>query len=116
MPRLQPTCTDQNNDGVINDADRRPFHDPSPKWIRATHPISITALRSGITLRHTWATGFHNVASSNGCLPEPFGLPQCRVTCILSPDHRLCRAQYYSDYFVEDASFLRMENITLVTP
>jgi len=106
---------DQNNDGVINDGDRRPFHDPSPKWILGhTSYLSWGKFDAGFTLRAylgNWV--YNNVASANGAYQNlsGSGMPSNLHASVLTTGFIV--PQYYSDYFVEDASFLRMDNITL---
>jgi len=106
---------DQNNDGVINDGDRRPFQDPSPKWILGhTSYVSWGKFDAGFTLRAylgNWV--YNNVASANGAYQNlsGSGMPSNLHASVLTTGFVV--PQYYSDYFVEDASFLRMDNITL---
>jgi TonB-dependent starch-binding outer membrane protein SusC len=106
---------DQNGDGRINDADRRPFHDPAPKWIFG-HSSYFTygAFDAGFTLRAylgNWV--YNNVASANGAYQNltGSGMPSNLHASVLETGFVV--PQFYSDYFVEDASFLRMDNITL---
>jgi TonB-dependent starch-binding outer membrane protein SusC len=106
---------DQNSDGVINDSDRRPFHDPSPKWILGhSSYFTVGKLDAGFTVRAylgNWV--YNNVASSNGAYQNltGSGMPSNLHSSVLTTGFVV--PQYYSDYFVEDASFLRMDNITL---
>ena len=106
---------DQNGDGVINDSDRRPFHDPAPKWILG-HSSYFTYghLDASFTLRAylgNWV--YNNVASAQGAYQNLTGsaMPSNLHASVLTTGFIV--PQYYSDYFVEDASFLRMDNITL---
>src|SRR2546422_11705824 len=59
---------DQNGDGIINDTDRRPFHDPAPKWILGhSSYLSYGHFDASFTLRAylgNWV--YNNVASANG--------------------------------------------------
>ncbi|PYO87649.1 MAG: SusC/RagA family TonB-linked outer membrane protein, partial [Gemmatimonadetes bacterium] len=56
---------------------------------------------------------YNNVASANGAYQNltGSGMPSNLHTSVLKTGFVV--PQYYSDYFVEDASFLRMDNITL---
>jgi TonB-dependent starch-binding outer membrane protein SusC len=110
----QDLYEDLNGDGVINVADRRPFHDPSPKWILG-HTSSLTYgdWDMSFTLRaYLGSYVYNNVASNLGNYQElsrasPYNLQASVLkTGFESP-------QYLSDYYVEDASFLRMDNIGL---
>jgi len=106
---------DQNGDGIINDSDRRPFHDPNPKWILGhSSYFSYKHLDAGFTVRAylgSWV--YNNVASSLGAYQNLTGsaMPANLHTSVLTTGFVV--PQYYSDYFVEDASFLRMDNITI---
>jgi hypothetical protein len=102
-------------DGVINDADRRPFHDPSPKWI-LSHSSYLTygKLDLSFTLRaYLGSYVYNNVASNLGAYQNltGSGMPANLQSSVLETGFVV--PQYYSDYYVEDASFLRMDNITL---
>ena len=102
-------------DGVINDSDRRPFHDPAPKWILGhSSYITYRHFDASFTLRAylgSWV--YNNVASSLGAYQNLTGsaMPANLHRSVLTTGFVV--PQYYSDYFVEDASFLRMDNITV---
>jgi len=106
---------DRNGDGVINDSDRRPFHDPAPKWILGhSSYFTYKHFDGSFTLRAylgNWV--YNNVASSQGAYQNLTGsaMPSNLHASVLTTGFVV--PQYYSDYFVEDASFLRMDNITL---
>jgi iron complex outermembrane receptor protein len=106
---------DQNGDGKITDSDRRPFHDPAPKWILG-HSSYLTYGRfdASFTLRAylgNWV--YNNVASANGAYQNltGSGMPSNLHASVLTTGFVV--PQYDSDYFVQNASFLRMDNITL---
>ena len=100
-------------DGVINQDDRRPFHDPAPKWILGhSSYLTYRSFDVSFTLRAylgNWV--YNNVASNLGTYAEvtrssPYNLHASVLqTGFKTP-------QYLSDYYVEDASFLRLDNIT----
>ena len=105
---------DLNGDGIINNNDRRISHDPAPKWIFGhSSYMSYGKFDLSFTLRaYTGNYVYNNVASNLGTYAEvtrnsPFNLHKSVLeTGFLSPQH-------LSDYYVEDASFLRMDNITV---
>jgi iron complex outermembrane receptor protein len=97
-----------------SNAQRRAFHDPAPKWILG-HTSSFTyhSFDFGFTLRAYLGNHvYNNVASNLGSYQElsrgsPYNLHASVLTTgFTSP-------QYLSDYYVEDGSFLRMDNVTL---
>ena len=106
---------DRNGDGQINDSDRRPFHDPAPKWIFGhSSYFTYRHFDASFTLRAylgNWV--YNNVASSLGAYQNLTGsaMPANLHRSVLTTGFVV--PQYYSDYFVEDASFLRVDNITV---
>ena len=105
---------DRNSDGVINQDDRRPFHDPAPKWILGhSSYFGYRNFDLSFTLRAYMGNYvYNNVASNLGTYAEVTrGSPYNLHASVLETGFRT--PQYESDYYVEDASFLRMDNITL---
>ncbi len=111
----QDLYVDQNGDGIINQGDLRPFHDPAPKWILG-HSSYLTwgSFDLGFTLRSYMGNYiYNNVASANGNYREltagnsPYNLHNSVL------ETGFATQQLQSDVYVEDASFLRMDNITL---
>jgi len=105
---------DQNGDGEIGAADRVIGESPQADWTfghtsRATYQnfdLSFT-LRAEVG-NHV----YNNVASNFGRLSrltefDPSNLHESVLTT------RFNEGQFFSDYFVEDASFLRVDNISL---
>lgn len=99
---------------VINQDDRVPFHSPDPDWILGhTSDIAYRNLDLSFTLRAYLGTYvYNNIASNLGSYEEvgrgsPFNLH----ASVLETGFE--KPQYFSDYYVEDASFLRMDNLTL---
>ncbi|HET8622648.1 MAG TPA: SusC/RagA family TonB-linked outer membrane protein [Gemmatimonadales bacterium] len=105
---------DRNSDGVINVDDRRPFHDPAPKWILGhSSYLGYGNLDLSFTLRaHLGNYVYNNIASNLGTYSEvgrtrPYNLH----TSVLETG--FLTQQLLSDYYVEKASYLRMDNVTL---
>ena len=101
-------------DGIINFDDRRAFHDPAPKWILGfSNYLTRGSFDLSFTLRaYLGGYVYNNVASNMGTYSEvtrasPYNLH----ASVLETGFE--EPQYFSDYYVEDASFLRMDNITL---
>jgi iron complex outermembrane receptor protein len=110
----QDLYVDQNGDGIINQDDRRPLEDPAPDWILG-HSSYLTygAFDLGFTLRsYIGNYVYNNVASNLGTYRElNRGSPYNLHTSVLETGFE--EPQYLSDYYVEDASFLRLDNVTL---
>jgi TonB-linked SusC/RagA family outer membrane protein len=110
----QDLYVDQNGDGIINQDDRRPFNDAAPDWILG-HSSYLTygSFDLGFTLRSYLGNYvYNNVASNLGTYSElGRGSPYNLHTSVLETSFQT--PQYLSDYYVEDASFLRLDNLTL---
>lgn len=111
----QDLYVDQNGDGIINQDDLRVFNNPAPDWIfghtslmrwnRFDFSLTLLAQLGNYVYNNTSSTrGFYDqlrdqTAPNNlheSVLETSFGVPQ-----------------YFSDYYVEDASFLRINNVEL---
>ncbi len=105
---------DQNGDGVINQNDRRVYHSSQPDWIFGhTSSIRYGQWDAGFTMRANVGNYvYNNVASSRGFYSALTGAaPTNLSTSVLKTN--FVNPQYFTDLYVEDASFLRMENITV---
>jgi iron complex outermembrane receptor protein len=108
---------DRNKDGLINQDDLRPFHDPAPKWIIG-HSSYLTygKFDLGVTVRAYIGNYVYNaVAANNGFYNalqagNPVSPPNLSSSVLKTG---FVTPQYQSDYYVEKASFLRMDNLTL---
>jgi len=110
----QDLYVDQNDDGIINQDDLRPFHDPAPKWILGhSSYLAYGNWDMGFTLRSYLGNYVYNsTASGMGAYAavgqsSPFNLHASVL------ETNFATSQFQSDYYVEDASFLRMDNLTL---
>jgi iron complex outermembrane receptor protein len=110
-----PIYEDRNKDGIINSADQRPFHSPAPKWILGhTSNMSWMGFDASATLRaYLGNYVYNNVASNLGYfnILTQANAPTNLHASVLKT--RFATPQYWSDYYVEDASFLRLDNLTL---
>jgi iron complex outermembrane receptor protein len=105
---------DQNNDGVINAADRVVGEDPQPDWVFGhTSRASYGNFDLSFTLRaELGGHVYNNVASNFGRYDRLSNFaPSNLHESVLTTEFQ--GPQFFSDYYVEDASFLRMDNITL---
>ena len=110
----QDLYVDQNGDGVINQGDLRPFHDPAPSWILGhSSYLALGDFDLGLTLRaYLGNYMYNNVASANGNFRElTQGSPYNLHNSVL--ETQFATQQLQSDFYVEDASFLRLDNVTL---
>ena len=105
---------DQNGDGKINQDDRITYKQPAPKLMLGhSSYLSYSNFDLSATLRAYYGNYvYNNVASNLGTYAEvgrdsPYNLH----ASVLETGFK--QPQYLSDYYVEDASFIRMDNITL---
>jgi iron complex outermembrane receptor protein len=111
---VEGSYKDLNGDGIINSDDLRPFHDPAPKWILGhSSYLTYRDFDFGFTLRaYLGNYVYNNVASNLGSYLElSRGSPYNLHSSVLKTG--FTTPQYFSDYYVEKASFLRMDNVTL---
>ena len=106
---------DLNDDDKITQEDRQPFHAPTPSWIFGhTSQLEFRNLDLSFTMRaHLGNYVYNNLASSQGfydVLTQAGGLVNLHGSVL---ENNFRTAQYFSDVYVEDASFLRMDNLTL---
>jgi len=93
----------------------RASHDPAPKWILShSSYLSYGKFDASFTLR-AWLGNYvyNNVASNLGNYHavQASGSPYNLSTSVLNSG--FVQPQYLSDYYVEDGSFLRMDNVTI---
>jgi TonB-linked SusC/RagA family outer membrane protein len=110
-----PTCVGlYRPDGVINQDDLRPFHDPAPKWILGhSSYLNFGKFDFGFTVRaYLGNYVYNNVASNLGTYSEVTrGSPYNLHSSVLATG--FTTQQLFSDYYVEKASFVRMDNLTI---
>ena len=105
---------DQNGDGVINEADRVVSENPQPNWILGhTSRMTYSNFDLSFTLRaHLGNYAYNNVASNFGHFSRLTNFaPSNLQTSVLTTEFD--DPQFFSDYYLEDASFLRLDNLTV---
>lgn len=106
---------DLNGDGVINQSDRRAYKSPAPDWILGhTSSLGLGNFDATLTLRAQLGNHvYNNLASSQGYygrLNEAAGPVNLHASVL---EYGFTTPQYFSDVYVEDASFLRLDNLTI---
>ncbi len=106
---------DRNGDGIINTSDLRAYKDPAPKWIFGhTSNVTWRGFDASTTLRaYLGNYVYNNVASNFGhySVLTPSRAPVNLHSSVLETG--FVAAQSLSDVYVEKASFIRMDNLTL---
>jgi iron complex outermembrane receptor protein len=110
----QDLYVDINKDGIVNQDDRRPFHSPAPKWILgASSQMGFRSFDASFTLRaYLGNYVYNNIASNLGHYSVLKGAAPSNLDASVLKTG-FVNPQYFSDYYVEDASFLRLDNITV---
>jgi iron complex outermembrane receptor protein len=104
---------DLNGDGVINQNDREVYKNPAPRMIIGhTSTASYKAWDFSLTARAYLGNHvYNNVASNLGHYSGlRGGAPTNRHASVI--DNGFVNPQYFSSLYVEDASFLRIDNIS----
>ncbi len=111
----QDLYVDLNDDGIINQDDRAPYKDPAPDWIIGhTSIMRWKKFDASFTLlAQVGNYVYNNVASSTGFYDNlrDSSAPNNLHMSVL--DNNFDRPQYFSDVYVENAGFLRMQNIQI---
>ncbi len=110
----QDLYVDVNGDGTINQDDRQPNESPAPDFIIG-HSSYMTMGQFDLSYSMRAQLGnyvYNNIASDAGHYNRLVGaVPYSLHASVL--ENGFGSPQYFSDVYVEDASFLRMDNITL---
>jgi TonB-linked SusC/RagA family outer membrane protein len=106
---------DVNGDNKIDELDRVVYNSPAPSWTFGhSSNFEFRNLDLSFTLRaQTGNYVYNNVASFRGNYSELFtnaGITNLHASVL---DYGFTEPEYFSDVYVEDASFLRMDNLTL---
>ena len=111
----QDLYVDQNGDGLINEDDRVILGSPQPDVVLGhTSQFRYGALDLGFTLRaQLGGEVYNNVSSSLGFYDRltNFGIPANVHESVLETG--FVSPQLLSDFYLEDGSFVRMDNLTL---
>ena len=115
---IENTFVDRNGDGVINDADKYFYKKPtadvlmglSSKFVYKAWDLSFTLRTS---LNNYVYNNVEADASNMSQLYAPSGFLINRPTMVLENNFQGDGNYYMSDYFVQNASFLKCDNITL---
>ncbi|WP_206105962.1 SusC/RagA family TonB-linked outer membrane protein [Olivibacter sp. XZL3] len=113
---LEGTYADLNEDGIINESDLYRYHSPAATWLFGFNTqLSYKKWTIATTLRANLGNYVFNNTKMNLSAWETVQYVDAAINNL----HRdyfntgFQSRQYYSDYYVEKASFLRMENLSL---
>ncbi|RPD48374.1 SusC/RagA family TonB-linked outer membrane protein [Hymenobacter sediminis] len=110
---IEGVYVDRNGDGVINSSDRYRYKSARPNYIIGGGAnISYRGANLAFTLRSNLGNYVYNNRRSESFYDiSTNGFVVNRNREVLNSG--FSNAQYFSDYFIENGSFLRMENVTL---
>jgi iron complex outermembrane receptor protein len=106
---------DLNGDGVVDDKDRYRYKNPEPQvFFGINSQVSYDKWSLGFVARGNLGNYVYNNVASNGGVYTNINQPNYLTNLQSSvQETNFVQRQLLSDYYVENASFLRMENITL---
>lgn len=116
---IEDTFVDRNGDGIINDKDRYFYKKPSADVLMGlTSKIIYKAWDFSFSLRSSLNNYVYNdiEAGRADCKPTSvysFGALNNRPKMVLGNNFSGLNNYYMSDYYVQNASFLKCDNITL---
>ncbi len=105
---------DQDGSGTITEADLVKYKQPAPKVLLGiTSNLNYKAFDLAFTMRANLGNYVYNNNASNTANYSRISelVTQNVMTSVLETN--FTQPQYFSDYYVENASFLKMDNITL---
>ncbi len=113
---IEGLYADLNGDGVITDADKYRLGDPEPKvYMGLSTSVSYKQLTLSAALRSSIGNYvYDNVSAHRGneaAILNTLGWVESGAVDYYNTGFK--RPRYLSDYYIKDASFLKMDNITL---
>lgn len=112
---VEGVYVDQNNDGLINELDRYRYQNPEPLFFYGLNSqLNYNSWSLGFVLRGNVGNYVYNNVRSTNATYSNLGYSGY----LINPHRNVLetnfqRPQFFSDYYMENASFLRMENINL---
>ncbi|WP_207421048.1 SusC/RagA family TonB-linked outer membrane protein [Desertivirga brevis] len=113
---IQGAYQDLNNDGSINNADRYLYNSPVPKWILGfSSSFNYQKWTLSTVLRSSLGNYLYDNISANFAtasnIISPAGLINNATSDFLNTG--FTNNEFYSDYYIKNASFLKMDNLGL---
>lgn len=112
---LEGVYVDRNNDGIISADDKYRYESPSPDVVmgfssRFEHKNWDASFSARANIGNYI---YNNVASSNAFYNDMLYTQYIRNAPVSIRDTNFQNAQFHSDHYVENGSFLRMDNISV---
>lgn len=111
---IEGVYVDRNGDGKINDSDKYFYKSPNPSAILGfSTKISYKRWDFGTTLRAILGNYVYNNSASNSSIANIQANNFLSNTNVSVLSTQFAATQLFSDMFIENASFLRMDNLTI---
>lgn len=114
---IEGLYVDRNGDGEITTADKYYYHDPNADfWFGISSNFSYKDWSFSFAGRANFGNYmYNNVQSENGWYNRMYRPEGPYISNIVSgiTNTNFEHTQYWSDYYIQDASFFKMDNITL---
>ncbi|MEN8124298.1 MAG: SusC/RagA family TonB-linked outer membrane protein [Bacteroidota bacterium] len=112
---LEGVYEDTNGDGIWNDQDKYIFHSPNPDYLFGfSSYMNWDNFDLNFVMRASLGNyAYNNVASSLGNEFALYSLNTTRNAHRSYLDTGFVNSQFWSDHYIQDASFIKMDNITL---
>jgi len=105
---------DRNNDGVFNESDKYFFHSPNPDAIFGfSTKFTYGNWDLGMSMRAVLGNYVYNNAAANSSIQDIASNDYLKNGEASVLTYQFSKPEYFSDIFIEDASFLRMDNLSL---
>ena len=113
---IEGAYADLNKDGEINEADLYRYHSPAPKYIMGlSSSLRYKQFTLGMSFRANIGNYVYNGMAMNAGAWETVSYNNSQLnnlnTSFLKTGFKT--RQYLSDYYVENASFLKLDNLSL---
>lgn len=110
---LEGVYVDQNGDGEFNTDDKRIFHSPNPDYLFGfSSYMNFSNFDLSFTMRASLGNYAYNNVASRSFGSELYNLGAIRNIHTSYLDTNFQNEQYWSDYYIQDASFLKMDNVS----
>ncbi len=113
---IEGVYEDRNRDGIINEDDLYRYKAPNPELFAGfSSDVTVGRFSAGFVMRANFGNYvYNNVASNNGvarAILDPANFLSNGYRDVFNT--RFANNQFFSDYYVRNASFLRMDNLNI---
>jgi len=112
---IEGAYVDLNKDGVINEQDLYRYKSPQPKvFLGFNSNVTVKNWTAGVVLRANLGNYmYNNVRSNNGTYRSISNSTYLSNMAVDVLSTNFTNNQFFSDYYIENASFLRLDNLNV---